>query len=78
MLLDLNCNMCCWECSRDCPVKDLFTLPEPLFNITILDSLKPIAGFLITRGIPKEKVDKDYKITAVTFSITRKEYLKKK
>lgn len=77
MLLGFDCKINCWECPRDCFVKDIFPLPEPIFNKIVMDSLKTTAGYAITVGKKKEVVEEKLKITAVSLYIARKEYLKK-
>lgn len=78
MMLKFDCNIRCWECNRECEIKQLFEkLPEPIFNKIIMDSLKAGGGILITQGVSRQKVDEEIKKMAVTLSISRKKYLQK-
>ena len=78
MMLKFDCNIRCWECTRECEIKQLFEkLPEPIFNKIIMDSLKAGGGILITQGVSRQKVDEEIKKMAVTLSISRKKYLQK-
>ena len=78
MILKFDCNIRCWDCNRECEIKQLFEkLPEPIFNKIIMDSLKAGGGILITQGVSRQKVDEEIKKVAVTLSISRKKYLQK-
>ena len=78
MILKFDCNIRCWDCNRECEIKQLFEkLPEPIFNKIIMDSLKAGGGILITQGVSRQKVDEEIKKMAVTLSISRKKYLQK-
>ena len=76
MMLKFDCNIRCWECNRECEMKQVFEkLPEPIFNKIIMDSLKAGGGMLITQGVSRQKVDEEIKKMAVTLSLSRKRYL---
>lgn len=71
-----NCNLKCWECSRqDCNMTDIFICPDFIFNEIILDFQKSLAGFELTRGIPKQQVDENLKKRVVALKIAREIYL---
>ena len=77
MKFENNCNFNCWECSRkQCKMKDVFSIPEPIAYKIILDFLKPMAGYELTLGIPKTVVDENLKKRAVALKIARDLYLK--
>ena len=71
MYLQFNCNYRCWECSRKCMMKNLFSLEDNLFYSMIIKSLKFSAGMMITRGYSKEMADFELKKMAVTLKISR-------
>lgn len=72
-----DCNCECWNCSRkDCDMTELFLLPEPIFYSIVFDALKSHAGFKLTYGISKTKVDEQLKVRAVALKIAREIYLK--
>ena len=76
MMLKFDCNIRCWECNRECEMKQVFEkLPEPIFNKMIIDSLKSWGGRLIIGGLTRQEVDEEIKKQAVALSISRKEYL---
>ena len=67
-----NCNFNCWECSRgDCDMKKTFSFPEPIFYDIVMNSLKPLAGYELTLGIPKKTVDETLMKKAVALKIAR-------
>lgn len=76
MYLQLNCNYRCWECSQNCQIKKLFRLPDNIFYSIIIESLKPSAGMMITRGYSKEKVDFELEKMAVAIKLSRELTLK--
>lgn len=71
MYLPDDCNLQCWECSRKCQIKNYFNLPDNIFYSIIIESLKPSAGMMITRGHSKEKVDFELEKMAVAIKISR-------
>lgn len=78
MILKFDCNIRCWECNRECEMKQVFEkLPEPIFNKMIIDSLKSWGGSLIIGGLTRQEVDEEIKKQAVALSISRKKYLQK-
>ena len=78
MILKFDCNIRCWECNRECEMKQVFEkLPEPIFNKRIIDSLKSWGGRLIIGGLTRQEVDEEIKKQAVALSISRKKYLQK-
>ncbi len=78
MMLKFDCNIRCWECNRECEMKQVFEkLPEPIFNKMIIDSLKSWGGRLIIGGLTRQEVDEEIKKQAVALSISRKKYLQK-
>lgn len=70
-----DCSIRCWECEKECAMKDLFLLPESVFNKQILDSLKANAGMFIAAGGNPQVADMELKKTAVSLNISRKKYL---
>lgn len=95
---NLGCNNKCWECSRNCNIKDimmcsiwpLYTTEyevgivfqekeiylnsenaEQFFNYFIMETLKPIAGMMISSGIDFNVVQQELKETAVAFYVAR-------
>lgn len=78
MILKFDCNIRCWECNRECEMKQVFEkLPEPIFNKMIIDSLKSWGGRLIIGGLTRQEVDEEIKKQSVALSISRKKYLQK-
>ena len=73
-----DCNLRCWECSRECTMKEMFLLPEYVFNHSVIKALKICAGIYITSGGSPEIAESFVKENAVAFYISRKEYLKKR
>ena len=76
MYLPDDCNLQCWECSRKCQIKNYFNLPDNIFYSIIIESLKPSAGMMITRGHSKGKVDFELEKMAVAIKISRELTLK--
>ena len=70
--INLDCNLQCWECPRNCSLKDLFLLPESIFNKVIMDSLKASAGMFIAAGGNPKVAELELKKNAVALSISRK------
>ena len=68
-----DCNQKCWECSKECGIKNMFFIPEPIFNNQIIMSLKASAGMYIASGGNPQLAENFVKKNAVA----RKEYLKR-
>lgn len=75
--IDVGCNINCWECKKDCAVKNFMELSiyipdiEPALYSSILESLKAQAGLFIVKGVPLSELDEEVKITAVSFYVAR-------
>lgn len=77
-MIEKDCDLRCWACNRKCEMKKLFEeIPEPIFNQTIMDSLKAWGGMIIANGGTRQEVDEEIKKLAVALSLSRKEYLKR-
>lgn len=73
----LNCNIRCWECSKNCPVKESFQLPEFLFNQLTVEWTQTYSGYLMTRyPFLKKELVEEVKITCVSLKLAREQYLK--
>ena len=95
---NLGCNIKCWECSRNCDIKDIMMcsiwplyIPEhevgvefqqkeiylnsenveQFFNYCIMETLKPIAGIIISSGTAFDIVQQELEETAVAFYVAR-------
>ena len=71
LLIDCNNNIKCWECKKDCDIREIMNLPSFIFNPTIMNFLKANAGLLLTQGIPLQQIEEELKITAVGLYLSR-------
>ena len=62
MVFKVECeqSLRCWECTKDCSIKDIFELPDPLFMTTLNDSFKATAGMLLASGLPFQEVERQH------------------
>lgn len=76
--MDVGCNINCWECTRNCEIKEVMKISlinpilEKAFYYSIIQFLKPQAGLLITQGKNPDDVTEDMKILSVSFFVARK------
>ena len=77
MFDDVSCNnsFMCWECDKDCHMKEIFMMPDPLFYSLINDSTKSATGLLIASGVPFETADEERKKMALTLITSRMKFL---
>lgn len=77
MLVRVECNDCfrCWECTKQCDLKNLFYLPDQLFFEIIRDTVKVMCGRALADGKSVKDVKEIEKIFTLTLVTSRKKYL---
>ena len=80
MVFKVECeqSLRCWECTKDCSMKKIFELPEPLFMTALNDSFKANAGMMLASGLPFQEVENQKNLMIVTIVTSRKKYLEEK
>lgn len=77
MFFSTNCNYTCWECSRQCGIKDAMNnLSEEQFKSFILANVKRQAGMAIASGSMNAQTSKQHvETTFMSLVCAREKYL---
>ncbi len=65
----------CWECSENCNIKTLFTLPDPIFMSVLNNSRSSNIGVMMLLGLPVKEAEEMYNIKIMSLIVARKQYL---
>ena len=65
----------CWECSKNCDVKKLFSVSNEEFLACLHNMYSMNAGYMLTRGYSLKEVEDAQKIVTLTLYTSRMKYL---
>lgn len=65
----------CWECTENCNIKTLFTLPEPVFMSILNNSRATNIGVTMSFGLPVEEAERMQDTKVMSLIVARKKYL---